>query len=154
MAPQNLAGWWTRAGAQVIDGLILMSGGIALMLVVLGSGVDEDVAIAVLYGVLIVAVVVYNALMLSRKGEGNGQTIGKNAMGIRVVRTDCNGPITLDVASRREALRRALLGISPFYSIIDIFWPISDVANQSLHDKVAKTYVVMADAPVTPQADT
>lgn len=118
------------------------------MLVVGGAGANEDTTIAVLYGVVIVASVVYNTTMLAREGDRNGQTIGKHAMGIRVVPI-AGGPMTMEIAARREAFGRTLLSLIPLYTFVDILWPITDDRNQALHDKVGRTVVVTADEVVT-----
>ena len=94
-----------------------------------------------LYSTVLTFSLVYGTLMLSRQGENNGQTIGKNAMGIRVVRPD-GAPITINLATKREVFGKGILGLIPFYGIVDVLWPLGDAENQALHDEVANTYVV------------
>lgn len=68
----------------------------------------------------------------------DGQTLGKRAMGIRVVRTDGQALSMLD------AFLRNVIGY--FVSIITIFigfiWAIFDKENQAVHDKIAGTIVI------------
>jgi len=87
----------------------------------------------------------YPALLLSRGGERNGQTWGKQALGIRVVRND-GRPLTVGVAVLREGVGKQLLTIVTFYAyaLVDYLWPLGDRENQALHDKLASTHVVVA----------
>lgn len=68
----------------------------------------------------------------------DGQTLGKRAMGIRVVRTDGQALSMLD------AFLRNVIGY--FVSIITLFigfiWAVFDRDNQAVHDKIAGTIVV------------
>jgi len=116
-----------------------------VMIIVAAAGGSSSVSEIALYATVFCASIIYATLLLSREGANNGQTIGKHAMGIRVVRTD-GKPITMDLAVKREALGKGLLGIIPFYSFVDILWPLGDAENQALHDKVAGTFVVPATA--------
>lgn len=89
--------------------------------------------------------VFYAPLLLARRGARNGQTIGKQAMGIRVVRQD-GLPVTFATALVREALGRQVPALltSGLYVPVDYLWPLWDARNQALHDKIGRTYVVSA----------
>ncbi|MCW2859638.1 MAG: domain containing protein [Actinoallomurus sp.] len=71
-----------------------------------------------------------------------GQTLGKRAMGIKVVR------VSFDEIGWRTAAWR--VGFQLIFSLItvgvggilDLAWILWDRDNQTLHDKVAKTWVV------------
>jgi uncharacterized RDD family membrane protein YckC len=139
------ASWGTRALAQLIDGLIITAITLVILMIVAGAGGSDDAIGIALYAGAAITSMLYATLLLSRTGESNGQTIGKHAMGIRVLRAD-SAPITPGLAARREIIGRGLLGLIPLYTIIDIFWPLSDAGKQALHDKVADTFVVPADA--------
>jgi len=144
-----LAGWWTRGGALGID--LLITGAIELALLLIVWALDgsprwtfshtETLA----FEIGLPVAVLYAPLLLSRSGERNGQTIGKRAVSIRVVRED-GQPVTFLSALVREALGRqvpALLS-SGLYVPVDYLWPLWDARRQALHDKVGRTLVVAA----------
>jgi uncharacterized RDD family membrane protein YckC len=154
-----LASWGARLGATLIDSLILLvPGGLMFVLIVGGaiglSGSDEDVAAGaaiaafLLFGLVFLLIyLAYAPVLMMRKGEHNGQTWGKQAAGIRVVR-DSGQPFDFGSAALREIVLKGLaVGIAS--SIIPIipwflnyFWPLWDDQNRALHDMVVTTHVV------------
>jgi uncharacterized RDD family membrane protein YckC len=154
--PQVLAGWWSRVGAQVIDGLIVGIGGTLLVIAITapfsigffandGVGV-VSVLIGLLLAVLCVSVValLYAPALMART---NGQTLGRMATGIRVVRAD-GRPIDFPFAMLREVVVKTLLfgvlgavtgGLVP---LIDVLWPLWDEENRALHDFVVDTRTI------------
>lgn len=71
----------------------------------------------------------------------DGQTLGKRAMGIKIIRED-KKPI--DIAT---ALIRYLGYLVSFFPLVlGYFWVIFDSKKQAWHDKLAKTYVINTDA--------
>jgi uncharacterized RDD family membrane protein YckC len=154
-----LAGWWPRAVAYLIDGLIV---GVpaAIVLVALGVGIfaseDSDTGVVALVVGFIVSLLVFLAiallyapLLMRRPGERNGQTWGKQAMSIRVVRT--NGlPVDFGTGALREiVLKNLAVGIAssvvPFVPyLLNFLWPLWDDENRALHDMAAQTRVVRA----------
>jgi len=158
----RLAGWWRRAGAALIDLAILVAGALALLTLlgkVFSVGIldrpTNDVSgliavlVALLVGVSTVAIVamIYAPLLMART---NGQTLGRMATGIRVVRT--NGrPMDFGWAMFREVAVKALLfhgaglaltgGIA---GLLDVLWPLWDEENRALHDFVVQTRTVLA----------
>ena len=151
----RLAGWWRRVGAAVIDGIII--GALAMVLLIpLGIGaasVDGDAGVGAIIGASIVTLLlflviafIYAPLLMSRT---NGQTLGRMATGIRVVRA--NGqPMTFGFAALREiAVKGLLVGIAGqvtfgLAGLIDVLWPLWDEQNRALHDMVVNTRVVEA----------
>jgi uncharacterized RDD family membrane protein YckC len=145
-----LAGWWQRAGAAIVDGLIV--GVVALIFILpLGIGVgstDSNTGTAAYVGALILTVIVfaivglfYAPVMMSRT---NGQTLGRMATGIRVIRA--NGqPITFGFAALREIVVKSLLvGVVSSLTagigyLLDVLWPLWDDENRALHDFVVDT---------------
>ncbi|UCH51809.1 MAG: RDD family protein [Chloroflexota bacterium] len=119
------AGFWIRLGAGVIDLLILgfMDGFIAYFfpppIIWLTSGVG--ISIAYLLGFWI----------------WRGQTPGKMAVGVKIIRTD-SSPVKWQCALCR------LLGyiVSVITLFIGFVWAAFDSRKQGLHDKIADTYVV------------
>jgi len=151
-----LAGWWERVGAQLIDGIIITVG--ALIVLVIFGGIfsagffggsetgTASVAVGLLLGIVAVAIValLYAPLMMSRT---DGKTLGRMAVGIRVMRAD-GGPMTFGFAMLREVLIKTILfgflgsitaGIA---SLLDILWPLWDDENRALHDFIVNTRVV------------
>jgi len=153
-----LAGWGSRAGAQLIDGLIVGVGavillipfGAALGLTSLGEGEGGVVAaiMAVIAWVVCLAVValLYAPAMMART---NGQTLGRMATNIRVVRTD-GQPITFGFAMLREVVVKTILfGVAGavtggIANLLDYLWPLWDEENRALHDFLVNTRTVKA----------
>lgn len=137
------AGWWPRAGAMLIDALILTAIALAVGITMSSAGASGDESTVAIYIVVFLASLIYSPLMMARAGDANGQTVGKQALGIRVVHSE-GGDMTLPRGLLRDAVGKAVLGIIPFYTFVDILVPLFDSGNQALHDKVGKTYVVPA----------
>jgi uncharacterized RDD family membrane protein YckC len=120
------------------------------------SGSDEDVAVGAVIGALILWTILmaavgllYAPLLMARRGTHNGQTWGKQILGIRVVR-DSAEPIGFGFAALREIVIKALaVGIAssivPFLPwLLDNLWPLWDDQNRALHDMAVSTHVVQA----------
>jgi uncharacterized RDD family membrane protein YckC len=152
-----LSGWWPRAGAQIIDGLIVGAGALVLMVAVtapfsIGFFAGDTLGfVAVLVGLLAailcvsIAALLYAPAMLART---NGRTLGRMATGIRVVRAD-GKPIDFGFAMVREVAVKALLfgflaaatgGLS---FLADALWPLWDEENRALHDFVVDTRTIV-----------
>ena len=156
-----LAGWGARAGAYFIDALIIFVPVTILFFVLLGGALgltssDEDVALgaailATLGWLLVFAIValIYAPVLMSRQGERNGQTWGKQLLGIRAVR-DNGEPYSFGSAAFREVLLKGLavgiassiIPIIPWF--LNFFWPLWDDQNRALHDMAASSHVVKA----------
>ena len=154
----RLAGWWSRVGAALIDGLIIGVGGILLM-VLIGAvfsvgffACDEVGVVSLIVGLSIgflafaIVALLYAPWMMART---DGKTLGRMAMNIRVVRA--NGtPMTFGFAMLREVAVKWLLfgmvagsltfGLAYF---IDVLWPLWDEENRALHDILVDTRVVV-----------
>lgn len=83
-----------------------------------------------------------------------GQTVGKRVLSIRVVSAYDRSPVTSGAAARRAAIF-ALMPMVPvvgtFFYLLNVLWQLWDRRRQCLHDKVANTIVVRA-AAVQPAA--
>lgn len=142
------ARWGTRAGAYLID-LVLVFAVFAVLAGIAFAGLQLGETAVVGAGFFFVTFplfglvsVVYKPLM-----EGKwGQTLGKMAVGIRVVRAADATPIGYGEAFLRWIIG-AVIGFVPFGTAVDLLWPLWDQYNQTLHDKVAKT-IVVSDRPV------
>lgn len=152
-----LAGWWRRAGAALIDGLIISIIAFIIMaplgvgLFASDGGSDEGFFALIagfIVGMLVVMVVVF-AYAPVMMGRTNGKTVGRMVTGIRVVRAG-GEPITIGFAALREVAVKTLLigtvaGSFTFglASLLDVLWPLWDDENRALHDFVVNTRTVL-----------
>jgi uncharacterized RDD family membrane protein YckC len=154
----QLSGWWRRAGAHVIDGIVICL--IALVFFAIfaafaGAGFlvgDTTGYIAAVLGIIgfglcvVAAALIYAPLMMART---NGKTLGRMACGIRLVRA--NGePITFGYAAVREVLTKWLLiGVLAnsftfgLAALVDYLWPLWDEENRALHDFVVNSRTIL-----------
>lgn len=153
VAGQRLASWGVRAGAALVDFVLFaaVAAALAFWLVVprfehitvlddgtLVGATPEDYRMFAVVGVtLFVAIALYRLLMEGR----DGQTLGKKAAGIRVVRADDGEQISYGKAFFRWFISW-IINIVPFGGFVDILWPLWDDKKQTLHDKAASTVVV------------
>lgn len=162
IASLTKAGWNRRAAASLVDGLFLLVDGLFLLIgwfglwtiwiIALGNMESEEASRLELVGLLLVCPVLAffpNALLLSRRGQRNGQTIGKQLFGVRVV--PLNGkPVSLSLATRREVFAKGLLfGVPSLIllgvpAMVNYYWPLQDDDGRALHDHLARTAVARA----------
>jgi uncharacterized RDD family membrane protein YckC len=146
-----LSGWWSRVAAQLIDALILTVPVIVLTIVVVAIAAGSEVG-AVVTGIIVflayvVAAIFYAPVLMKRPGPHNGQTWGKQAMSITVVR-DTGEQIGLGYGFLREiVIKQLLFGfVGGFFfsipTIINYLWPLWDDQNRALHDMLAKSHVI------------
>jgi uncharacterized RDD family membrane protein YckC len=142
----RLASWGSRVGATLLDGFLIfipIAAGVAL---IFAGSTGAGVAL-VIVGEL--GALLYAPLTMMRPGPHNGQTIGKQLVGIRVVRED-GRPISFGWALLREFVVKGVLfgalGSFLLYIpiLLDYLWPLWDDGRQALHDKVVSTRVVTA----------
>ena len=115
------AGFWVRAGAYLVDGVILAVAGIGVGMVARGLGV--------LVGP------VYKTIFVSQ----GGQTPGKMAAGLRVIRAD-GEPVSLGRALARTA--------AEYVSMVTLglgYLAAAFGEKRALHDYIAGTRVVYVD---------
>jgi uncharacterized RDD family membrane protein YckC len=85
------------------------------------------------------AAMLYWVLMTGLKG----QTVGKMAMGIMVVRANGNLP-GIGYAALREMVGKFVSGT---FLLVGFIWTGFDPQKQGWHDKIASTYVVRVTRP-------
>ncbi|MBM2823396.1 MAG: hypothetical protein HW413_2142 [Thermoleophilia bacterium] len=144
----HLASWGRRAAGWFVDVMVLLGAWVAIF--AWASTTEEDPATGewsatagfVFFVVFFLGPPLYQWLMIGRWG----QTLGKMALGIRVVRSE-----DADRVSYPRALGRAsslwvlgtfgwiLLGLP---LLLAYLWPLWDKRNQTLYDKMASTIVV------------
>jgi uncharacterized RDD family membrane protein YckC len=150
---QPLASWGSRLAAWLIDGLILLAPIIVLTVIVvaIAAGSDTGAIVTGIFGFLayLVVVFIYAPMLMRREGAHNGQTWGKQMIGIRVVR-DNGQAMNFGWAALREIVVKGLLvsiasSIIPLIPwLLDYLWPLWDDENRALHDMVVSTHVVRA----------
>lgn len=155
-APFAYAGWWRRVGAWLLDGLIIgipsaIVLGIFEVLLPHERGLCEDFdgdlyvcdtltsgASAVLALVRLAAGLLIAYFYFARLEGTSGQTLGKRATGIRVVRTHTLAPIGVSRAFGRYFAR--ILSALP--CLLGLLWPLWDAQKQTFHDKICDTVVI------------
>jgi len=126
---------------------------IVLTIVVVAVATSSDTAgwvsgVLAFFTYLIVAFL-YSPLLMMRAGEHNGQTLGKQLLGIRVVR-DNGDSMGFGWAALREVVVKGFLvafasSIIPFLPwLLDNLWPLWDGENRAVHDMIVSTHVVQA----------
>lgn len=127
---QDRAGFWIRFGASLIDGILV---GVV-------AGVIE-VALNNAVGYLIAFVLGIAYYVYLEGPGGQGQTLGKRALNIRVVSSTTGGPIGYGAATGRYFGR--ILSTIPI--LLGYFWMLWDSEKQTWHDKLAGSYVVPSE---------
>jgi uncharacterized RDD family membrane protein YckC len=154
--PYALAEWWRRVVAALIDGAIIVV--IALVILAIFGGVFSagflggdtagtvSLIVGLLLGVLavVIAALLYAPLVMART---NGQTLGKMAMRIRVIRTsgepmDFGWSVLREVAVKNLGVAVANSFTFGLAFFADVLWPLWDEENRALHDYVCQTRVV------------
>ena len=120
------ASFWRRLGAILIDAILLgIVGG------VLAAIVGQNTANAI-------NIVIGLAYFAYFEGSGSGQTVGKKALGIRVIDFRSGGPIGFG----RGLIRYLGRILSTIPCFLGYLWMLWDGEKQTWHDKLATTVVV------------
>lgn len=160
--PRNYAGFWVRFGAMLLDGLLytllLLPFAIVSVVLILRAVDDcyvrEDVfgneddfycppgaveggplAIGIVVGAIGLGIVFYVYLRMVAR---TGQTWGRKAAGIKIV-TEDGSPPGWGKAIGRTAFKHFISGSICYLGYLWMLW---DRNKQTLHDKVAGTYVI------------
>lgn len=118
----NYAGFWRRFAASIIDGIIwgLITG---ILMAIFDTASWLGIPISIIYVIGF--------------WTWRGQTPGKMAMGVKIVKTD-GSPIGIG----RALLRYVGYWVSTIIILIGYLMIAWDSKQQGLHDKIAGTYVV------------
>lgn len=120
------ANFGRRFVAYLIDVILIgVIGGI--LVAIFGTGVG--------YGLDILIGIAYFAYL---EGGPKGQTLGKMALGIRVIDFSSGGPIGYG----RGVVRYLARILSALVIFLGYLWMLWDKEKQTWHDKIAKTVVV------------
>jgi uncharacterized RDD family membrane protein YckC len=145
-AGAELSGWWRRVGAYILDGIFTaIISWVGWILIAAGS---TGIGVTLLAVGAVVAFFYYPLTMM-RDAPNNGQTLGKQVLGNRVVRDDGQS-VNFGWALLRQFvviyLLFAVVG-SVLFGIpwlLDVLWPLWDKENRALHDMIVKSHVVLA----------
>jgi uncharacterized RDD family membrane protein YckC len=147
LAGRELATWGQRVWATLIDTVIYVGVLIVVAIIAVAVSGGDDTAAG---GLIILGLVLWflfaPAAFMARGGEHNGQTPGKQVMGIRVVR-DTGEAVSFGFAMLREVVIRqvainAIGGFLLLPPLLDVLWPLWDGSRRALHDIMANTHVV------------
>ena len=152
MRDRELASYGSRVAARLVDIVVtwLLAGLVAAPWILAAVAAGDGSTAVIVTGVIFVPLAAamwffYEALFMMRKGDRNGQTIGKQMAGIRVV-ADSEQPMTFGTGALRDTVGKNVLGTvtGGLFSIVDYLWPLFESEDRALHDLLAKTHVVRA----------
>lgn len=140
------AGYWSRVGGAIIDGIIVFVVSLVFLLPSHAFTFHHNVgqrSPGVVRGedLLVIAIsALYAAFLIGLRG----QTLGMMAMRIKAVDANSGELIGFGKALGRDLLERlfSILFVIPL--IIDLLFPLWDPRNQTLHDKAVNSVVIRA----------
>lgn len=140
-----LAGIGSRGIAALIDYAITTAATIAVLFLVIATGASADLT-AVLTEVLVAVILVQLGYPVASETLWRGKTVGKAAMGLRVVRDD-GGPIRF-----RHAFVRGLIGVvldkpGISYGLLALIPMLTSKRAKRLGDMAAGTIVLQERVP-------
>jgi uncharacterized RDD family membrane protein YckC len=151
------APWPRRAAAYLIDLFLVTSVAFVSLSVAAAfvTGADGAAVAALWPFVTLLVLLVYAPATMARPDRANGQTLGKQALGIRVVRED-EAPVSFGLSAFREGILKWLLpvilttvpALFLLAVVVNYAWPLFDAEHRALHDMVAKTHVVGREEPL------
>ena len=124
--PVQRAAFFQRAVAYLIDGLLFVPVDLALVVAFGPNGSYLTVPLGLLYFAYL-------------EGSPSGQTVGKRALGIRIV--DARGSSS-GIGFGRGLIRYLGKILSSLPLLLGFFWMLWDSEKQTWHDKIASTVVV------------
>ncbi|MCU1392425.1 MAG: hypothetical protein JWM34_853 [Ilumatobacteraceae bacterium] len=140
----TLAPIWRRVLGQILDQLVILVPVVvfALLIGVRNSDDLSDKAFAINVAVVVVGFT-YELAMISQWGR----TVGKFALGTRVVRVDTGGPVPPSSAAIRALVPLAasvIPAVGEFLSLVIYAGAFWDRRRRGWHDKAAGTIVILA----------
>jgi uncharacterized RDD family membrane protein YckC len=134
---KKLATFGQRAVAAIID-LLLLIPGVVLLEIANPGGSEHLLALNVIGGAAMAVPWLYNRCYLQ---GGNGQSWGKRALGLKLIRMSDSEPARWWKAALRDAARVPLL-YEGF--LLGLLLPLVDARRQTLADKITRTVVISA----------
>jgi uncharacterized RDD family membrane protein YckC len=163
--PMVKAGFWTRFAAYLIDGIVTGLFALPAYIALLTGdtkiepcSVDEEGNVDItgtvdnglcevptggtwaIFGLLLFVAFVATVVYFAKLEGGSGQTLGKRALGIRVVDARTGGAI----GTGRGVGRYFARIVSSFLCGLGYLWMLWDPEKQTWHDKMTTSYVVKA----------
>jgi uncharacterized RDD family membrane protein YckC len=145
-ADGELAGRVTRLGAALIDGIIMLPFGLALLFMFfpgIFSGEKPPFPTSLLVGLITSTIwVAINFSLLTR----NGQTVGKRLLGIKIARSDRSSCGVWRIVGLRFLIPGFISRIPIFgllFVLVDLLF-IFQKSRRTLHDLLADTIVIQA----------
>jgi uncharacterized RDD family membrane protein YckC len=123
------AGFWQRFGAYLIDVIILGVLQVVFRLISPGVGLVLSIVVGIVYFTML-------------EGGPKGQTVGKMALGIRIIDLSRGGSIGYGRAFIRYIGRI----VSAIVILLGYLWMLWDKEKQTWHDKFAGSVVVPVSA--------
>lgn len=129
----SYANWGARFLGTLVDGLVFL---VPYLFFIIGVNSDGAISgiFAVIGGLALLAIAIWQ---LIQEGK-TGQTIGKKAVGIRLVREADGQPLGVGMAFVRRLAH--FLDSIPCY--IGWLWPAWDEKNQTFADKICSSIVI------------
>jgi uncharacterized RDD family membrane protein YckC len=149
---EGLASRGARLGAGVIDWIILAVVGLVISIPfgqVVTSTTNSDGSSSMSFNAGggfggLLELIIFFAYFTVLHAKWEGQTVGKKALGIRLVRADDRGAVSVGQALGRAAVYYFSWWLCLIGGIINLAWILWDPRRQALHDKIAKTVVASA----------
>ncbi|MDQ1048030.1 RDD family protein [Streptomyces sp. V4I2] len=131
--PPSYANWGQRFLGTLVDGLILM-----VPYILVAIDVSAQTVILSIIGILgVFGIAIW---MLIQEGR-TGQTIGKKALGIRLVRESDGQPLGVGMAF----VRRLAHFLDSLACYLGWLWPAWDAKRQTFADKVCSSIVIRSN---------
>ncbi|MEW1779124.1 RDD family protein [Streptomyces sp. NPDC086777] len=125
------ANWGQRFGGTIVDGLVFL---VPYILVLFSS---KAAVLGIIGGLAILGIAIWQLIMEGR----TGQTIGKKALGIRLVKEATGQPIGVGMAF----VRRIAHILDSLACYLGWLWPAWDSKRQTFADKVCGTIVIRSN---------
>ncbi|MEV6511858.1 RDD family protein [Streptomyces sp. NPDC051642] len=122
------ANWGQRFLGTLVDGLVFL---VPYILIIVGRG---NGALTAIGGIIIIGLAIWQ---LIREGR-TGQTVGKQALGIRLVRESDGQPLGVGMAF----VRRLAHFLDSIACYLGWLWPAWDAKRQTFADKVCGSIVI------------
>ncbi|MFI2752802.1 RDD family protein [Cellulomonas sp. P22] len=144
-APAPYAPWISRVGSRLLDILLYLP--LAIIAEVVAATMSEPgattgTAVLTPAGALVIVVLILLDLALwvwniGLLGGRTGSTLGKRALGTRLVLTSTGQPVGVGMA-----LLRDLLHVLDNFLFLGYLWPLWDARRQTFADKIVSSVVV------------
>jgi len=139
------ASWGARGAAMLIDWVAVAI--LSIVIAAPATAASEDVfAIVWIFVGAPLAVFLWSVLPMARKGRGNGQSAGKQLIGLRVVPEEGERLTLARAAFRELVLKLLVFGFIGVWlvlpPILDYLWPLWNENDKALHDLLGRTSVV------------